>query len=61
MGGSELVDRLRERLPEVPIVPMSGYSEEELAVGVRHKAAAFLEEPFSPETLTRTIREILDR
>jgi two-component system, cell cycle sensor histidine kinase and response regulator CckA len=61
MGGSELADRLRERLGEVPIIFMSGYSEEELAVGVRHKATAFLEKPFSPDTLTRTIRDVLNR
>jgi two-component system, cell cycle sensor histidine kinase and response regulator CckA len=61
MGGAELVDRLRERLPQVPIILMSGYSEEELAVGVRHKATGFLEKPFSPEALTRKIREVLGR
>jgi len=61
MGGSELVDLIRERLPGVPVILMSGYSEEELAVGVRHKATAFLEKPFAPEELVQKVRSVLDQ
>jgi DNA-binding NtrC family response regulator len=61
MGGAKLVDRLRERLPEVPIILMSGHPEEELTVGVPHRATGFLEKPFSPEARTGKIREVLGR
>ena len=61
MGGSELVDRIRERLPGVPVILMSGYSGGELAAGVRYKATAFLEKPFSPEELVQKVRSVLDQ
>jgi hypothetical protein len=40
---------------------MSGYSEEAVAShGVLARGAAFLEKPFSPATLLRKVREMLD-
>lgn len=60
MGGSELIDLLSDRLPDLRVVLMSGYTSDELSHEVRQKATAFLEKPFSPDALSRLVRELLD-
>ena len=59
MGGGQLVDRLRERYPDLKVILTSGYSEEELRGEIRHKAAGFLVKPFTPEKLTSLIARVL--
>jgi two-component system cell cycle sensor histidine kinase/response regulator CckA len=62
MSGQELSNRLLKLRPETRVLYMSGYSENEIIHhGVMAKPTDFIEKPFSPETLTRTIREALDR
>jgi signal transduction histidine kinase len=51
MTGFELAERLRERMPALPVLFTSGVPEE----GVR-----FLAKPYTAQTLTRKIREALD-
>jgi PAS domain S-box-containing protein len=60
MTGRELADRIRQGRPSMRVLFMSGHSDyaivyRDLAVGV-----AFLQKPFTPETLARKIRDILD-
>jgi two-component system, cell cycle sensor histidine kinase and response regulator CckA len=60
MGGHALVDRLREKRPDIRVLLMSGYSEEMV---LRESPAArlpLLQKPFSPDELKHRIREILD-
>jgi FixJ family two-component response regulator len=59
MSGSELVRILKERGHPHPVILISGFSEEELSREARYEAAAFLRKPFSPEELTRAVREVL--
>jgi two-component system, cell cycle sensor histidine kinase and response regulator CckA len=61
LGGRELVGRLKIMSPRVPVLFVSGYTEE----GVRQQGAldpgaAYLEKPFTPEKLLRKVREVLD-
>jgi PAS domain S-box-containing protein len=59
LPGTELVNRLLERWPAMKVVLMSGYAEgDKLQLEVtRH---SFLQKPFSAESLSLTVREVLD-
>ena len=61
-SGQELADILATELPEIPVILMSGYSEE----AVRNNRGlparvVFLEKPFSGQMLARTLNEVLAR
>ena len=61
ISGQELSDRLLKLRPRTRVLYMSGYSENAITHhGVMEEGTAFIEKPFSPETLTRKIREVLD-
>jgi len=53
MGGLALAERILERSPEMPIVYMSGYTDEEPHAG----GLTFLRKPFSAESLVRAVKE----
>jgi CheY-like chemotaxis protein len=60
MGGRELVDRLKRNRPDLPVLFVSGYSEEGFH-GNRGLRAGdhFLQKPFTPDGLVRMVREML--
>jgi two-component system cell cycle sensor histidine kinase/response regulator CckA len=61
-GGPELTTRLLEQRPALRVIYMSGYTEDAiLQRGVVNPGVAFLNKPFSAETLGRKIREVLDK
>ncbi len=61
MSGPELARRLAPIRVEMKILCMSGYTDDAV---VRHGALeagiAFIQKPFTPDTLTRKVREVLD-
>jgi CheY-like chemotaxis protein len=61
MSGPELAQRLAAVRPTMKILCMSGYTDDAV---VRHGALeagiAFIQKPFTPETLARKVREVLD-
>jgi two-component system cell cycle sensor histidine kinase/response regulator CckA len=60
LGGSELARRLRERRPELPIVFMTGYTDDIVSRrGLLDTDVPFLEKPLSPDTIVRKMREVL--
>jgi len=62
MNGRELVERLAAFRPDLKVLFMSGYTDDDvLRRGVLHGEAAFLQKPFTPEQLGRNIRDVLDR
>ena len=64
MGGPELSRLVVEQYPELRVVFMSGHTEENLrrySVDATNSAVAFLQKPFTPDSLTRKVRETLDR
>ncbi len=61
MSGSELARRLAAQRPGVPLLYMSGYTDDEIIRrGVLDPGMAFLEKPFTSGSLVRKVREILD-
>ncbi len=60
MGGRELAETLRRRLPDLRILFMSGYSDDALLYQ-EIQGTSVIEKPFSSATLCRSVREALDR
>jgi two-component system, cell cycle sensor histidine kinase and response regulator CckA len=60
-SGVELASLMTARLPGLPVIIMSGYTEETLAVAGSDAVVALLQKPFTPRELRKRIREALDR
>jgi len=62
MGGRDLVAKLRQATPALKVLYTSGYTRDVLIQeGVEEENTAFLQKPYTPTTLARRIRELLDR
>ena len=62
MGGRELAERLRETHPEAAALYTSGYTDDTIVGhGILEPGARFLQKPFTPAGLARSVREVLDR
>jgi two-component system, cell cycle sensor histidine kinase and response regulator CckA len=60
MGGGELVERLTDLRPDLKVLYISGYTDDEvLRRGVPGAEAHFLHKPFTSEALMRRVREVL--
>ncbi|MFH1725780.1 MAG: response regulator [Elusimicrobiota bacterium] len=61
MDGRDLAKRVVSARPGIKVLYMSGYSEEVVAErGMMKPGVSFLQKPFSPYDLARTLRELLD-
>jgi CheY-like chemotaxis protein len=61
MTGPELTERLLPGRPDLRVLYMSAYLDEsEVGAGAPDRGIVFLQKPFSPATLGRTVRAILD-
>jgi CheY-like chemotaxis protein len=61
MSGHELAARLAPVRPEIKVVYMSGHTEDAvLRRGVSGHRIAFLQKPFTLDTLARRLREVVD-
>jgi PAS domain S-box-containing protein len=58
MKGTELASRLLTERPQTRVIYVSGYNEEQLSGG--ESTWTCLQKPFSSQTLTQTVRAILD-
>ena len=60
MSGRELASALRTMRPELPVLYMSGYTQDEvLRHGIEAGEVSLLEKPFSPADLLATVRSTL--
>ncbi|MCC6713413.1 MAG: PAS domain S-box protein [Candidatus Dadabacteria bacterium] len=62
MNGTQVVKALKERLPDLKIISVSGYQKEHELISVEDNLIdAFLPKPFSAETLLRTLSGVMGR
>jgi len=59
MDGPTMVRTVRERYPDLPIIFMSGYAEEQLRKSIDLDNVAFLPKPFSVQQLAEAARDVL--
>jgi FixJ family two-component response regulator len=60
MGGSELNDLIVKLRPNIKVLFMSGYTDESISHrGIHDATAAFIEKPFTPNSLVRKVRSVL--
>jgi two-component system cell cycle sensor histidine kinase/response regulator CckA len=61
ISGQELADQLRSRRPGLPVVFVSGYTEDHVVEDARRDGAtAFVEKPFNAQELLRAVRAVLE-
>ena len=60
LGGTATATRLRNRYPTLPVLFTSGYSESTGAAAAMLSNSWFLQKPYSPTSLVRVIRRMLD-
>ncbi len=60
-SGVSLAAHLRQEWPDIPVLAMTGYTEERLSTGGAEAGnLPFLQKPFLPAELTTRVRELLD-
>jgi PAS domain S-box-containing protein len=61
MGGKELADRLKKTHPGLRVLFTSGYTDNHIVhSGALKKGLRFIQKPYSVQSLTKKVREILD-
>jgi CheY-like chemotaxis protein len=62
MGGREVAEQLRAVRPGIQVLFISGYTENTMTRGGNiSEGETFLQKPFTPLTLARRVREMLDQ
>jgi two-component system, cell cycle sensor histidine kinase and response regulator CckA len=61
LGGRQLVEQLRRLRPGLPVLLMSGYTDDAIArQGITESGEPFLAKPFTTDALARKVRSLLD-
>jgi two-component system cell cycle sensor histidine kinase/response regulator CckA len=61
ISGKQLVDQFKLLRPETRVLYMSGHTDDAIVRhGVLEPGTSYLQKPFTPETLARKVREVLD-
>jgi DNA-binding response OmpR family regulator len=62
LSGQELASRLEALRPELPLLFISGYTDDEMVRrGLIEPSSPFLSKPFTPEVLSAKVRLLLER
>jgi response regulator RpfG family c-di-GMP phosphodiesterase len=62
MGGKELSEKLKLLRPDIRVLYTSGYADNAIVHhGILESGAYFLQKPFSPQSLSQKVREVLDQ
>lgn len=61
LGGRAAAEKLMEKYRRLPILFTSGYSQDTASIATAVSHALYLQKPYSPTTLARMVREILDK
>ncbi|HXD22603.1 MAG TPA: ATP-binding protein, partial [Gemmatimonadaceae bacterium] len=62
LSGRDLAGRLKASRPDMKVLFTSGYTDDAMMRrGVADRGVAFMQKPFTPETLARRVRQVLDR
>ena len=62
LGGRGMVDELHELSPGMRVLFMSGYTDNEILLrGIRASETAFLQKPFTAESLRAAVKAVLDK
>jgi two-component system, cell cycle sensor histidine kinase and response regulator CckA len=59
MDGSELAHRLSQLRPELPVLFMSGYTDDPVVQQLRTRPRSLLRKPFNAQVLVDTVRQAL--
>jgi len=61
MSGTALAHHLLDRYPGLPIIYMSGYTNDQVITDdLRHDRTYFLQKPFAPDRLVRIVKEVME-
>ncbi|MCW3836892.1 response regulator [Sphingomonas canadensis] len=60
MDGPSMARKVRARYPDLPILFMSGYAEEQLRKSIDLENVSFLPKPFSVQQLAEAVRDVLN-
>ena len=62
INGRDLASRFQKTRPELKVLFMSGYTDDAVVRhGILQEGIAYLQKPFTPKSLVRKVREVLDR
>jgi DNA-binding response OmpR family regulator len=60
--GIYLMQKVKEKWPDVPIIVMSGYpTTDTITDGAKMGAEAFIAKPFTPDELLESIRQVIQK
>src|SRR6184192_1241387 len=61
LSGRQLAEQLAQLRPDMKVLYASGYADQAIVHhGILESGIAYLQKPFTPETLARSVRQVLD-